>query len=120
MNRFLALAFVLVAAPLPAQDKSDVPKGEVARYTFDQSKVFPGTTREYSVYVPKQYDPARPACLYVGQDGGGFKEPATFDRLIAAKEMPVTIGVFIGHGRVKAPHKEALDRYNRSYEYDGL
>ena len=112
---------ILVAALLTlAQDKQEIPKGELARYTFDQSKVYPGTTRDYSVYIPKQYDPAKPACLYVGQDGGGFKEPAAFDRLIAAKEMPVTIGVFIGHGRVKAPHKDALDRYNRSYEYDGL
>jgi len=112
---------ILAAALLTlAQDKQEIPKGELARYTFDQSKVFPGTTRDYSVYIPKQYDPATPACLYVGQDGGGFKEPAAFDRLIAAKEMPVTIGVFIGHGRVKAPHKDALDRYNRSYEYDGL
>ena len=32
----------------------------------------------------------------------------------------MTIGVFIMHGRVKAPSGEALDRFNRSYEYDGL
>jgi len=114
------IAILFAALSALAQDKQDVPKGELARYTFDQSKVFPGTTRDYSVYIPKQYDPAKPACLYVGQDGGGFKEPAAFDRLIAAKEMPVTIGVFIGHGRVKAPRPDALDRYNRSYEYDGL
>ncbi len=35
--------------------------------------------------------------------------------------MPVTIGVFIMHGRVKAnDDKVALDRFNRSVEYDGL
>ena len=34
--------------------------------------------------------------------------------------MPVTIGVFVMHGRVKAPYDKALDRFNRSYEYDGL
>jgi hypothetical protein len=34
--------------------------------------------------------------------------------------MPVVIGVFIMHGRVKAPSDKALDRFNRSYEYDGL
>ncbi len=34
--------------------------------------------------------------------------------------MPVTIGVFITPGRVKAPNAEAMDRFNRSYEYDGL
>jgi enterochelin esterase-like enzyme len=43
-----------------------------------------------------------------------------FDKLIHEKHMPVTIGVFIMHGRVKAPNDNALDRFNRSYEYDGL
>jgi len=115
----IRLTLVAVAAALfvPPQD---VPKGEVTKYTFDKSKIFPGTVRDYWVYVPKQYDPAKPACVYVGQDGVGFKAPEAFDKLIAAKEMPVTIGVFVMHGRVKAPSTEALDRYNRSYEYDGL
>src|SRR5882757_174997 len=113
------MSAILLAALLSlAQD--EIPKGESAKYTFDQSKVFPGSTREYTVYIPKQYDPAKPACVYVGQDGGGFNAASAFDRLIAAKEMPVTIGVFVNHGRVKAPHPDALDRYNRSYEYDGL
>ena len=43
-----------------------------------------------------------------------------FDELIHKKEMPVTIGVFITPGRVKAPNDKAMDRFNRSYEYDGL
>src|SRR5262249_41657084 len=30
------------------------------------------------------------------------------------------IGVFVMHGRVKASSDQALDRFNRSYEYDGL
>ena len=34
--------------------------------------------------------------------------------------MPVTIGVFVMHGRVKAVQPGALDRFNRSFEYDGL
>lgn len=98
----------------------DIPKGEVTKYTFEQSKIFPGTFREYWVYVPKQYDPAKPACVYVNQDGVQYNAPAVFDELIANKEMPVTIGVFVMHGRVKAPNDQALDRFNRSYEYDGL
>jgi gluconolactonase len=117
MNRTAVFVLALLALPLFAQD---VPKGEVKKYTFDQSKIFPGTTRDYSIYIPQQYDPAKRACVYVGQDGGGFNAPAAFDQLIAAKEMPVTIGIFINHGRVKALSNEALDRYNRSYEYDGL
>src|SRR5204863_7004954 len=118
----LAVCICCGATKLPADDapQGDVPKGEVKQYTFEQSKIFPGTFRDYWIYVPKQYDPAKPACVYIGQDGVGFKAPEAFDKLIAAKEMPVTIGIFVMHGRVKALSNEALDRYNRSYEYDGL
>ncbi|MGQ0636875.1 MAG: SMP-30/gluconolactonase/LRE family protein [Planctomycetaceae bacterium] len=99
---------------------AEVPKGEINKYSFDQSQVFPGTVRDYWVYVPKQYDPAKPACLYVGQDGVGYKAPEVFDQLIASKEMPVTIGVFVTPGRVPASSDQALDRFNRSFEYDSL
>jgi hypothetical protein len=34
--------------------------------------------------------------------------------------MPVTVGVFVNPGIVKAQDTSALDRYNRSFEYDGL
>jgi len=99
---------------------SGPPRGDVQKYSFDHSRIFPGTVRDYWVYVPKQYDPAKPACVYVGQDGVGFGAPAVFDELIEWKAMPVTIGVFIMHGRVKALSKNAIDRFNRSFEYDGL
>ncbi len=113
----LATLFILtLTAPLLAEP----PKGEVTKYTFNSSKIFPGTTRDYWVYVPKQYDGTKPACLHVNQDGIGFGAPAVFDRLIDAKEMPVTIGVFVRPGVVKATSPSALDRFNRSYEYDGL
>ena len=104
----------------PAAPAATYPKGDVTKYTFDQSRIFPGTWREYWVYVPKQYDPAKPACVYVNQDGVQFKAPQVFDELIAKNEMPVTIGVFVMHGKVKPLSPEALDRFNRSYEYDGL
>src|SRR5581483_319240 len=78
------------------------------------------TTREYTVYVPKQYDGKTPACVYVNQDGVQFNAPTVFDELIHKKEMPVTIGVFVTPGVVKATSDKALPRFNRSYEYDGL
>ena len=123
MTTLRAFLIVLLCAPFSfADDKAaPAPKGVVTKHTFDQSKIFPGTTRDYWVYVPAQYDPAKPACVYVNQDGIQNKAPEVFDRLIAAKEIPVTIGIFVMHGRVKAlDGKEALDRFNRSYEYDGL
>lgn len=98
-----------------------VPAGELIRYEFSGSRVFPGTTREVTVYVPHQYDPARPACVYVNQDGVQFNAPAVFDDLIARGEMPVTIGVFVRPGVLKAiDSATALDRVNRSFEYDTL
>jgi gluconolactonase len=98
-----------------------VPQGEVLKFTFDKSKIFPGTWREYWVYVPKQYAPDKPACVYVNQDGRQWNAPVVFDNLIHKKEMPVTIGVFVMHGKVLSPDSNAaLDRFNRSYEYDGL
>lgn len=102
-------------------EQAGVPKGEVLKFEFADSKIFPGTWREYWIYIPAQYKPDKPACVYINQDGVQWKAPTVFDNLIHKKEMPVTIGVFVMHGRVKAANSEtALDRFNRSFEYDGL
>ena len=123
LQSVFSVSLLVSTSALRADDtpaKADPPKGEVRKYTFEQSKVFPGTVRDYWIYVPKQYDPAKPACLYVNQDGVQYHAPEVFDQLIHAKEMPVVIGVFVTPGRVKAAANEALDRFNRSLEYDGL
>lgn len=103
-----------------AEEQSGVPKGEILKFTFANSKIFPGTSREISVYVPAQYKADKPACVYVNQDGIQWKAPTVFDNLIAKNKMPVTIGVFITPGKVLAQSTEAGDRFNRSFEYDGL
>ena len=98
-----------------------VPKGELLHFSFAHSKMFPGTFREYWVYVPAQYQPEKPACVYINQDGVQWQAPTVFDNLIFQKEMPVTIGVFVNPGRVQATEgATANDRFNRSVEYDGL
>jgi gluconolactonase len=102
-------------------EHAGVPKGEVLKFTFENSKIFPGTWREYWIYVPAQYTPGKPACVYINQDGIQWKAPTVFDNLIHAKQMPVTIGVFVTPGRVRAANaNKALHRFNRSFEYDGL
>jgi len=126
----LLLFSVLAVAQTPTEnypidpasvEKAGVPKGEIFSFTFDNSKIFPGTTREVSVYVPAQYRADKPACVYVNQDGIQWKAPTVFDNLIHQKEMPITIGIFITPGKVKAANPDAaLDRFNRSFEYDGL
>ncbi|QHT71683.1 gluconolactonase [Rhodocytophaga rosea] len=102
-------------------EQAGVPKGEVLKLIFENSAIFPGTWREYWVYVPEQYDGKKPACVYVNQDGLQWNAPTVFDNLIHQKEMPVTIGVFVTPGRVLAANPDAaLDRFNRSYEFDAL
>src|SRR5687767_318343 len=85
--------------------KEGVPRGKLTDFDWKESKVFPGTIRRCTIYVPAQYDASKPAALMVFQDGhtylkedGDFRAPVVFDNLIAAKEMPVTIGVFIDPG----------------------
>ena len=104
-----------------SQPQEGVPKGERIKGTFAESKIFPGTTRSYTVYVPQQLDKTKPAPFMVLQDGGGYRADVVFDNLIHKKEMPALVGIFVMHGRVVAHDTNAaLDRFNRSYEYDGL
>jgi gluconolactonase len=98
-----------------------VPKGEIIKLSFEKSKIFPGTVRDYWIYVPAQYKPDKPACVFVMQDGIRYEAPTVFDNLINRKEIPIVVGVFVTPGIVKAADAaNALDRFNRSYEYDGL
>lgn len=102
-------------------EQPGIPKGEVLKFSFSESKIFPGTYRDYWIYVPAQYKPEKPACVYVNQDGIQWKAPTVFDNLIYKNEMPVTIGVFVTPGRVLADSGfNAQHRFNRSFEYDGL
>lgn len=105
-----------------SQPQEGVPQGEVIKgtYTAATSSVFPGTVRTYSVYIPQQLDRSRPAPLMVLQDGGGYQAVNVFNNLVAKKQIPPLVGLFIMHGRVPAQSTNALDRFNRSVEYDGL
>jgi len=131
MKSFLVLIFSVLTVPVLAVDdyvpgpdskpQEGVPKGIVQKFTMANSKIFPGTSRDYWVYVPAGYTPDKPACVYIGQDKMRFNEDVVFDNLIHKKEMPMTIGIFVAPGVVKAADTNAaLDRFNRSYEYDGL
>ena len=104
-----------------------VPKGIVTKSQWKSTKVFPGTVRDIWVYVPAQYDAAKPACVLIVQDGGGyvrqngsFRTTIVMDNLIHKKEMPVTIGVFLNPGTIPATKTGASPRRNRSFEYDTL
>jgi sugar lactone lactonase YvrE/enterochelin esterase-like enzyme len=127
----LPLSLLHAEGPYPIDPASvrqeGVPKGVTTKHVFKDSKIYPGTERAYWLHVAAQYDPAKPACLMVFQDGGGYvnegganKVPIVFDNLIAKGEMPVTIGLFVDPGVVPAPNRESQPRFNRSYEYDAF
>ncbi len=107
-----------------------VPHGKVTRFSYAaaEGSVFPGTVRDVWVYAPPGHDGSRPAALMVFQDGGGYvstngpwRVPWVFDNLIARNAMPPTVGVFVNPGVVpSAQGTNALPRFNRSLEYDGL
>jgi enterochelin esterase-like enzyme len=110
-----------------SQRHDGVPVGKVTKHVW-KSKVFPGTIRNYWVYVPAQYDGKTPACVMVFQDGhayagerGQFRVPIVFDNLIHKKQMPVTVGIFInpGHKAERTP-KDPWRSNNRSFEYDSM
>jgi enterochelin esterase-like enzyme len=131
------LALALAALPVCAADdyklgpdsmeQPGVPKGTVTKHTWNSSKVFPGTVRDWWLYVPAQYDGKQPACVMVFQDGGSyvnpkgqFRVPVVFDNLIHKKEMPVTVGIFINPGTFPPTNEGGRGRSNRSFEYDTL
>ena len=131
-----AFALLLLAGFAPAADdyqlgpdsqpKDGVPKGQVTQYSMKDSTVYPGTERDYWVYVPEQYEAGAEACLMVFQDGnnyqranGQFRVPVVFDNLIHEKRMPVTVAVFVNPGTFPAQGK-GKPRSNRSFEYDTL
>jgi len=136
----LLLIVLAIALPAPGADdykltpdslpQKDVPKGKLVGPTEWKSKIFEGTNRQYWVYVPAQYDAAKPACVMVFQDGHAYalpdeayKAPTAFDNLIHKKEMPVTIGIFINPGNKEGePNADAKNwgKGTRSSEYDSL
>ncbi len=131
-RNFLLLAAGLLTGLRAADDyqlgpdsmvKAGVPQGRIERFTFTESAIFPGTQRDCWIYIPAQYDRAKPAALMVFQDGQNYvstngqqRVPTVLDNLIHAKEMPVTIGLFVSPGM----RGEGRGGSNRSFEYDSL
>ena len=110
-----------------SQPREGIPHGELKGPLQWKSQIFPGTERDYWVYVPAQYDAKQPAAVMVFQDGwnyakpdGAFRVPVVFDNLIHEKAMPVTIGIFINPGVVSPAEDGQRPRRNRSFEYDSL
>ena len=115
------------SAPQPG-----VPQGKITEWKQLPSDAYPGTLHDYCVYIPAQYDPAKPAALMIFQDGqawvrltGDYRVPYVFDNLIYRREMPVTIAVFINPGRAPEQPEATASSWgdqtsNRPQEYNAL
>ena len=134
-RRLLAVASLLFcAAAVDADDyklgadskeQPDVPKGKVDKHSWT-STIFPGTVRDYWVYVPAQYDAKKPACVMVFQDGGSYvnvkgssacrscSTTSSTRRKCRSRSASSSI-------RAKVPASgNEKGRDNRSFEYDTL
>ncbi|QDT53328.1 Endo-1,4-beta-xylanase Z precursor [Caulifigura coniformis] len=146
----LATLLVIASSALLAQDKPDpkldsfyklgpdsmkqegVPTGKVEGPFFIKTDIYPNTQRKYSVYIPAQYDPKKPAHLMIFQDGHAFLNPEgqvratnVIDNLTFRREIPVMITVFINPGRTpdqpEPPDQGWGDgKTNRGVEYNTL
>jgi enterochelin esterase-like enzyme len=120
---------------LPGPDSAPhagVPRGRIIGPLTLASAVFTDTTRHYWIDVPAQYEPAKPACLMIFQDGhaflntnGDYRTPYVFDNLIYRREMPVTIGVFINPGHTPEQPESSSTNWgdninDRATEYNEL
>ncbi len=107
-----------------------VPEGRLEGPVEFHSRFFPGTVRRYWIFVPAQYTGEKPVCLLVFQDGqralnpgGPLRVDRVMTNLIARKDMPVTIGLFITPGNLSEHYPDNLGMGNpdhRAEEYDAL
>lgn len=110
--------------------QKDVPKKKLEGPTLFKSQVIKDTVRKYWVHVPAQYTGEKPACVLVFHDGarainpnGVLRVPQVLDNLIAKKQIPVTIGIFITPGQRGDNFPDSIgtgNPNNRDREYDVL
>jgi len=96
--------------------RMDTPKGRLVTPAPWHSRVFAGTVRDWSIYLPAKT--TGPAAVMIFQDGVRFYQdfaPTVFDNLIAEGAMPPTVGIFLNPG-IFADTTVS----NRSFEYDTL
>ncbi len=110
--------------------QAGVPTGTLEGPFLFKSNIIQDTIRKYWVFVPAQYTAEKPACLLVFQDGarainpdGVIRAPQVLANLIAKKQIPVTIGIFITPGQRGNDFPDSIgtgNPDNRDREYDVL
>src|SRR6185503_7391254 len=108
-----------------SQPQPAAPKGVVTKHVLPPGKFYPGTPHNYSLYVPAQYNAAKPAPFMIFLDGSGVlgnnvRVPTVFDNLIAKGDLPPLIGIFIDPGVLPMLSDQAQNRFERIFEYDSI
>ena len=108
-----------------SQPQQGVPKGTLTKAVLAPGKFFPGTPHTFQVYVPAQYDASRAIPYMIFLDGSGYagnavRVPVVLDNLIAKRDVPPMIAIFIDPGVMPALSEQAQNRYERIFEYDSL
>ncbi len=103
----------------------DVPRGRLLERRFVSRSVFPGVERDVRVYIPPSTRPDALHALMVFQDGSRYLGPevgiaGVFDNLIAAMDIPPTVGLFVEPGETGPGLPIYGGAGNRSIEYDSL
>ena len=114
-----------------SQRKDGVPQGKVTKHEWTSEKVYPGTWREWWLYVPAQYDGTAPAALMVFQDGhayvderGQVRAPVVFDKqrhpsfpdVPASAELGLDIGDLPNFRTLAVPASTPPDRVQKLHE----
>ncbi|MFC5479131.1 alpha/beta hydrolase [Massilia suwonensis] len=100
-----------------------VPAGRMTQARHRSGQVYPGVERNYTLYVPQQYEEGMEAALMVFQDGARYLGPEAnaarvLDALIEDGSMPVTIALFVEPGEQGPGLPVYGGGGNRSVEYD--
>jgi len=105
----------------PAIKPEEILPGQTKQFRFTDSKIFPGTVRDVTVIHPGAIR-RQETRLRVRQNRwlSNPREKTLLETMIATKEIPVTVGVFVRPGDVPAPMKGTGGRRNRDFEYDGV
>lgn len=106
-----------------SKKQDGVPTGTITEHHWVNKKFYPGTERNYWLYIPQEYDSSKPACLMIFTDGQAYmgsdvQANVVFDNLIFKGDMPVTIGLFISPGDKGPGNPVYGGTDNRSVEYD--
>jgi gluconolactonase len=108
-----------------SQVQANVPKGSVTKHELAPGRFYPGTPHTYWLYVPAGQDSSKAVPFMIFLDGSGFlrdstRAPVVLDNLIAKKQIPPTVAIFIDPGVLPAVSDDVQSRYERIFEYDSL